>query len=169
MLLYYFLNAGSTVILWRMHWRDISPATTLPPGNCDFYWCLTNLFLSTPTRWKRAAQLFTSVLDNIWWTTLSTKQQFLFDIFQSEQRSTYAAVVPPPIFVNRAALVFALSMRHRKPSTKSARRFDYKDYKVDVQLVLNSKGLRKILTSFKLWLRSNFIVYVLYLCPIDLP
>ncbi len=38
----------------------------------------------------------------------------MLEIFQSEQRSTYAAVVPPPIFVNRPASVSAMRMRNRK-------------------------------------------------------
>ncbi len=38
----------------------------------------------------------------------------MLNIVQSEQRSTYAAVVPPPIFVNRAASVSAVRMRDRK-------------------------------------------------------
>lgn len=37
-------------------------------------------------------------------------------IFQTKQRSTYAAVVPPPIFVNRPASESAIRMRHRKLS-----------------------------------------------------
>lgn len=38
----------------------------------------------------------------------------MLNIFQCEQRSTYAAVVPPPIFVNRPASGSALRMRDRK-------------------------------------------------------
>ena len=148
-----------------------SSSRILPFGPSGFYRCLdTSTFLSAGWMEAEADQHY---LNHIQVDTLCTGCYIMMNIIQCEQRSTYAAVVPPPIFVNRTASLLAQCTHAQREIPKYIFYFTKIKY-IPLSLSLHIYIYMYICVCVCVWnglIKSNRrkVLYNTALCTIVLP